>query len=107
MGLPGLIAEVNLNGKLVTLEKIEKTKSLAIKQINNSEATTQKEFKGLILRLTKKFFSIRQKSINCLIFSKINRFFNLFIFLINILKHYSQAMTLKRTPVQVLKILNY
>ena len=55
MGLPGLIAEVNLNGTVVKLEKIEKTKSSAIKKLDDSEAMTQKEFEDLISRLTKKF----------------------------------------------------
>lgn len=55
MGLPGLIAEVNLKGAVITAKKIEKSKNHKIKKIEDSKAMTQEEYEDLISRLTQKF----------------------------------------------------
>lgn len=55
MGLPGLIAEVNLKGAVVTVKKIESNFDLDIEKIDSSNAMTQREYEDLIEKLTKKF----------------------------------------------------
>ncbi|NCO62508.1 MAG: GLPGLI family protein [Flavobacteriales bacterium] len=55
MGLPGLIAEVDLKGAIVTIKKIETIKNLEIEKINDLKAMNQQEFKDLIKSLNKKF----------------------------------------------------
>lgn len=55
MGLPGLIAEVNLKGAVVTMKKIEQNLNLDIKKLDDSKAMNQKEYEDLIKNLTKKF----------------------------------------------------
>ena len=55
MGLPGLIAEVNLKGAVVTAKNIEQCDDLEIEKIDDSKAMTQKEYEDLISRLNKKF----------------------------------------------------
>lgn len=54
MGLPGLIAEVNLKGAVVTVKKIESNSDLDIQKIDSSKAMTQQEYEDLIEKLTKK-----------------------------------------------------
>lgn len=54
MGLPGLIAEVNLNGAVVTMKKIEPNLNLDIKKLDGSKAMNQKEYEDLIKNLTDK-----------------------------------------------------
>ncbi|MCX7551394.1 GLPGLI family protein [Xanthomarina sp. F2636L] len=54
MGLPGLIAEVNLKGAVVTVDKIEPLVSVKIKKVDESKAMTQQEFESLVGNLNKK-----------------------------------------------------
>jgi len=55
MGLPGLIAEINLNKAVITIKKIEKNTNLEINKVDDSKVMTQKEYEVLIKDLTKKF----------------------------------------------------
>lgn len=55
MGLPGLIAEVELKGAIVTVEKLEEIKNLEINKIDDSKAMTSNEYHNLIKNLTGKF----------------------------------------------------
>lgn len=55
MGLPGLIAEVNLKGAVVTANKIEPNLNLSIDKIEDSKAMTEIEYQDLIKDLTKKY----------------------------------------------------
>ncbi len=55
MGLPGLIAEVNLKGALVTVKKIEPNQNFDIERPEDSKAMTQQEYEDLIKGLTEKF----------------------------------------------------
>ncbi|MCB0461674.1 MAG: GLPGLI family protein [Flavobacteriaceae bacterium] len=54
MGLPGLIAEVNLNGAVVKIKDIVSEQGLVIKLPNITKPLTQKEYESLIENLTKK-----------------------------------------------------
>lgn len=54
-GLPGLIAEVDLQGTIVTMKKIDQIKNSDIEKIDDSKAMTQQEFENLIKGLNKKF----------------------------------------------------
>jgi len=54
-GLPGLIAEVDLQGAVVTAKQIEPNKSMIIKKVDASKAMSQIEFENVIQSLTKKF----------------------------------------------------
>ncbi len=53
-GLPGLIAEVNLKGAVVSVKSIERNTVLKIQEIDTSKSMTQKEYEDLIINLTKK-----------------------------------------------------
>lgn len=55
MGLPGLIAEVNLKGAVVSAKKIEPNVNLEIEKVDDTKAMTQQEYENLIKRLTKKY----------------------------------------------------
>jgi|GEM_PF-961509 len=55
MGLPGLIAEVNLHGAVVRVKKIEKNVNLKIEKVDDLKAISQQEFEYLIKSLNKKF----------------------------------------------------
>ncbi|WP_157998030.1 GLPGLI family protein [Bizionia argentinensis] len=54
MDLPGLIAEVNLQGAVVTVKKIEPITNIGIEKVDDSKAISQQEFESLIGDLTKK-----------------------------------------------------
>ncbi|MCF6295088.1 MAG: GLPGLI family protein, partial [Flavobacteriaceae bacterium] len=55
MGLPGLIAEVDLKGAVITVKKIETNQNLEIEKLDDSKAITQQEYEDIIKNLTKKF----------------------------------------------------
>jgi len=55
MGLPGLIAEVDLKSAVVTVKKIEPSQKLDINKIDDSKAMTQEEYEDLIKSLTEKY----------------------------------------------------
>jgi len=55
MGLPGLIAEINIKGAVITVKKIEKNENFEIDKIDDSKAMSQQEYEDLIKDLTKKF----------------------------------------------------
>jgi len=55
MGLPGLIAEINIKGAIITAKKIEKNINFEIQKVNDSKAMSQQEYEDLIKDLTKKF----------------------------------------------------
>ncbi len=55
MGLPGLIAEVNLKGAVVTVKAIEIDEKFIIEKIDESKAMTEQEYLDLIDSLNKKF----------------------------------------------------
>jgi len=57
MGLPGLIAQVELKGAVVTVKKIETPKNLEIQKLDDSKAMSQKEYEKLIMDLTQKFIT--------------------------------------------------
>lgn len=55
MGLPGLIAEVNLKKAVVTVNKIETNKKFEVEKVDGKKLMTQTEYQDLIKDLTKKF----------------------------------------------------
>jgi GLPGLI family protein len=55
MGLPGLIAEVDLPRAVVKAKKIETNDALNIKKVDDSEAMSQEEFEEVIGNLNKRF----------------------------------------------------
>jgi len=58
MGLPGLIAEVEIEGAVVTMIEINSSKTLEIQKVDTSEAISQKDFNELIGGLNKKLNDI-------------------------------------------------
>lgn len=54
-GLPGLIAEVNLKGAVVSVKKIKPNTISKIEEIDASKAMTQQEYENLISKLTKEY----------------------------------------------------
>lgn len=57
MGLPGLIAEVSLQGAVVRVKKIEQNENFEIEKLDVSKAKNQTEFEDLLKGLNKKFKS--------------------------------------------------
>jgi GLPGLI family protein len=53
-GLPGLIAEINLQGAVITIKKIEPKTNIEIEKVDDSKAMSQQEYESLISSLTKK-----------------------------------------------------
>ncbi len=54
-GLPGLIAEVNLKGAVVSVISMEPNMILKIEKMDAAKAMTQEEYENLIINLTKKY----------------------------------------------------
>ncbi len=55
MGLPGLIAEIEIEGAIVTMKKIENNDNIKIKKIDDKKAINQQQYENLINKLTKQF----------------------------------------------------